>query len=886
MRVLLARIAGLFRNVILGKRLDRDLDAEVQFHLEMLVEEYVRRGLNRDDACAMARRSFGGVTQMKEAYRDQRSLPWLEMLAQDARYGARMLLRAPGFTSAALLTLALGIGANTAIFSVVNAVLLKPLPYPQPERLVQFVWHHPLNVGVGQTGLRYMFFRDQLKSVEALAASSGFGSFNLTLTDHAEFVSALGVSKEYFTVLGIRPEIGQPFTEEHDRVGGPDVAILMPALWRRQFGADPGVIGRSILLGDKAYEVVGVMPASFRLQATVDLLLPLRTGTTGRGVGFNYMVIGRLRPAVSVERASADAATIWHAFKEQHPKAMIRNELPSGFIPLQESQASSVKPLLMIILAAVGLLLLIACTNTANLLLARASGRGREIGVRAALGAARSRIVRQLLTESMLLAVSGGAMGVLLAYWFVPALLSVTPPGFVVADDVRIDATVLMVTGVTAVLTGLIFGIVPALSITRQDLAEAFRSDGIRTTSGRRSRVLRGSLVVTEVAFCMLLLVAAGLLFRTFITLRSIDPGFDPRGVITARMSMQGERYSTPQDLNRFYEQALDRIRRIPGVRGAAVASGLPLARALNLNVDVLDWPENSQDRVQDALTDWRYVTPTYFDTMRIPIAAGRPFTERDVAGAPAVAIVSEEFARTLFKGTNAIGRHIRVFDADGELEIVGIAKDLKEGGVKWRPRAVMYVPLAQTHAQAIKVAHGYFQTNWVVRAERPGPDLGRQIEEQTRQVDPRQPLSAFRTMDQVKDAAIATERFQMTLIGTFGAIGLLLAAAGVYGLIAYSVAQRTREFGIRLALGATHRQIVRSVVRQGASMAIVGIVLGGIAAGALSKVLQRFVWGVSPLDGRTYAFVGLLLLTVAATASLVPAIRVVRVNPLRALRE
>ena len=810
----------------------------------------------------------------------------METLVHDLRFGVRTLLRTPGFTVAALLTLALGIGANTAIFSVINALLLRPLPYPEPDRLVQFVRRHPAGIGENQTGLRYLFFRDHLRSLEAFTAFSGAGSFNLVAGERAWFVNALGVSKEYFAVFGVPPALGGPFTEEHDRVGGPDVAILLYPLWRRQFGGDPDVIGRAILLGDKAHTVLGVMPESFDAPAGVDLLLPLRTGTGGRGGGFNYTAVARLRPGVTVDQASAEAAIAWHGFRERHPGAVPPNELPSGFVPLQESLASPVRPALMMMLGAVGLLLLIACANTASLLLALASARGREMAVRAALGAARLRIFRQLLTESVLLALAGAALGVLFAYWTVPALLALTPPGFVPADDVRLDATVLIATLGIAVLTGLVFGLAPALSVTRQDLVDAFKADGGRAATSRRSGWLRRGLVVSEVALCMLLLVGAGLLVRTFLNLRAVDPGFDPRGVLIARMSMQGERYPRPEVLNRFYDEGLRRIRQIPGVRAAAVASGIPLAPALNLNVDILDWPENSTDRVRNALTDWRYVTSGYFESMRIPLVAGRAFSDRDTNGTPPVAVVSEEFARRFFPGTSAIGRHIRVFDADGAMQIVGVVKDLREGGLKRRVQAVMYVPVAQTHAGAIRTAHSFFQVNWVVRADNPGPALGRQIEEQIRQVDPRQPFSAFRTMDEVKTAAMLTERFQMAVLGAFAAIGLLLAAAGIYGLIAYSVAQRTREFGIRMALGATGGNVLLAVLRQGVALAFAGVAVGAIAAVLSTRVLQNFVWGVSTLDPVTFTAVAALLMAVAAVASFVPALRAVRSSPVSALRE
>jgi putative ABC transport system permease protein len=803
----------------------------------------------------------------------------------DIRFGVRTLLRTPGFTVAALLTLALGIGANTAIFSVINGVLLRPLPYPESDRLVRLVRRHPAGVAENQTGLRYLFFREHVTSVDGMTAYSGAGSFNLVAGDRAQFVNALGVSKEYFAVFGVAPVLGQSFSAEHDGIGGPDVAILTHSLWRRQFAEDRGVVGRAILLGDTAYTVVGVMPATYE-SAGFDLLLPLRPSITGRGGGFNYTVVARLRPGVTIEQATSETSIAWQAYREQHPNAVMPNELPSAFVRLQESLASPVRPALMMMLGAVGLLLLIACANTASLLLARASARGREMAVRAALGAGRPRIVRQLLTESVLLALAGAALGVLFAYWTVPALLALTPPGFFATEGVRIDTTVLTATLVTALAAAVIFGLAPALSVTRHDLVEAFKADGGRATASRRSAWLRRGLVVAEVALCMLLLVGAGLLVQTFLNLRAVDPGFDPRQVLIAQMSMQGNRYARPEDVTRFYEEGLRRIRQLPGVRSAAVTSGLPIARALNLNVDVLDWPAERHDRAQNVLTDWRYVTPDYFETMRIPVVSGRGFTERDRIGAPRVAVVSEEFARRLFPGTSAVGRHVRVFDADGAMQIVGIVKDLKEGGLKGDPRLVMYVPAGQTHAAGLRTTHSYFPVNWVVRADDPGPQLRRQIEEQIRQVDSRQPFSGFRTMDEVKTSAMLTERFQMAVLGVFASIGLLLAAAGVYGLIAYSVAQRTREFGIRMALGATSGNVLFAVLRQGALLALAGVVAGAAAAALSTHVLRNFVWGVSTLDPVTFIAVAALLMAVAAMASVVPALKAVKANPVSALRE
>jgi len=863
----------------------RGLEDEVRFHLEMLTAEHMKHGLSEPDARAAALRGFGGVMQMKETYREQRSLPWLEMMIQDVRYSARTLLRTPGFTLAALVTLALGIGANTAIFSVVNAVLLRPLPYPEPGRIVQFVRRAQEEESTGHTGLRYLFFRENMKSLDALAAWRGTTGFNLTTGDSAEYVKAMPVSKEFFQVFGARAEHGDTFRDEHDRIGGPDVVVLSHGLWSRLFGANPSVVGTTVSLGDRQYSVLGVMPRSFRSMPPADLYIPLRPATTGPGGGFNYAVAGRVRRELTIEQANAEATAVFGAFRAAHPDAVLKSEYGAGFVPFQGSMARYARPALLLMLGAVGMLLLIACANTANLLLARASGRGREMAVRAALGAGRARIVRQLLTESVLLFTTGGAIGVVLAYWAVPALLTLTPSDYTVYQDVRIDATVFGAMLCVSILTGLLFGLAPALSLSRHDLVEAFKDDGTRTTSGRRSGWLRKTLVVVEVALCMLLLIGAGLLIQTFVRIRSVDPGFDVHGLLTARMSLQGERYGTSADLNRFFDQALDAVRRIPGVQAASVVNGVPIAQALNLNVDILD-DGPGPDRIEGALTDWRYSSLDYFKTMGIPIVSGRGFSEEDRAGAPPVAVVSERFAKRYIKDKNPIGHHIRVFKSDGAIEIVGVAKDLAESGLVESPIPVMYVPVTQANIAGIRTSHTYFPMSWVVRAGNSGPEMIRQIREAVRALDPKQPFSAFITMDEIKADAMSDETFQMTLLTIFAGIGLLLAAAGIYGLIAYSVTQRTREFGIRMALGATSDRILRSVVGQGATLGAIGVAVGVVAAVALTRTLRTFVYGVSTLDPLTFVSVGALLLAVAAAASLIPALRAVRLNPTSALRE
>lgn len=809
-------------------------------------------------------------------------LSWFEALGQDVRYALRSLLRSPSFTTAAIATLVLGIGANTAIFSVVHAVLLRPMQYPNPDRIVQLVRRSSAGENLGHTGLRYMFFRDHTRSFEAVAAWRGLTGFNLSLGTSAEYVKAMPVSKEYFDVFGVGPIYGQAFDEIHDRVGGVDAVVLSYPLWARMFGSNPAAVGSTVSLGDRPHTVIGVMPRTFQSIPPADLFVPLRPSTTGPGGGFNYTVTARLKAGITIDQANGEAASVFAAFRDAHPESLIKTEYAAAFVPFQSSMVRSARPALLVMLGAVGMLLLIACANTANLLLARATSRGREIAVRAALGAGRARLMRQLLTESLVLFVIGGAIGIACAYWVVPALGRVIPSAYTMFQDLGVDFSVLVTMLIVSLATGLLFGLAPALSLSRYDVVGAIKQDGTRSTTGRRSAWVRRGLVSGEVALCMLLLVGAALLIQTFIRIRAIDPGFDPQGLLTARMSLQGDRYATTADINRFFDAALDRIRQLPGVQAAAVVNGVPIERGLNLNVDVLDGPE----LIERAVVDWRYASVEYFETMRIPIVSGRGFRAADRAGAAPVAVVNEEFARKFLKGTNPLGHHIRVFRDDGSIEIVGVAKDLRERGLNGRSIPLMYVPVNQANIAGIRASHTYFAMSWVIRTGSPTPEVTRSIREAMRATDPQLPFSAFVTMDEVKAASMSNEKFQMVLLSGMAAVGLLLAFAGIYGLIAYLVAQRSRELGIRLALGASRSRILADVIRQGAVLACAGVLAGTLAAIALNRSLQNFVYGVGTMDPLTYACVGGVLLVTSCAASFFPALRAVRLNPVTALRE
>jgi predicted permease len=805
----------------------------------------------------------------------------IDALRQDAGYALRSLVKEPGFAAAAALTVALGVGANTAIFSIVNAVLVRALPYPEPDRLMVVTRKYASGEFGGQTSRRFLAFREHLRSFEALGATDGPSGVNLASGGDAEHVRALGVSHEYFPVFGVRPLLGRSFNADDDAAGSADVAVLSHELWARRFGSDPEIVGSGIVLGGRPYTVVGVMPAGFRAMPGADLFVPLRPATNPSGEGFNFNVVGRLADGVTREQAQTELDLIVAGLRRDDPRMFGARETP-GLQPFQEQLASSVRTVLLVLMGAVAVLLLIACANTASLVLARASTRGREIAIRAALGAGRGRIVRQLLTEAVVLAAAGGALGILVARWGLEGLAATAPAGLVAGQDVRIDAVVLGVTAILSIGTGLLFGLAPALAASRLDLAEAFKEDGTRAAVGGRAGWIRRALVTVQVASCMVLLVGAALLVRTVVNLRSVELGFDPFNLLTAQMSVNRSTYPGGGEVDQFYARALERIRQLPGVESAAVVSGLPVERGLNLLVHVLDGPAPREDQQ----TDWRYATPEYFAVMRIPLVSGRALAESDRGGGPPVAVVNERFARVYFDGRHAVGGHIRLFDRQGPpVEIVGVVGNVQEQGLAGAALPTVYVPAAQAPEPILELAHHWFPVSWVIRTRPGSPPSSNAIRDEVRAVDSTQPFSTFRTMDEVIAESIAAERFQAVLLGGFALVALALAAAGLYGVVAYTVAQRTREIGIRMALGATVHDILRSVLGHGVRLAAAGVAVGCVGALALTRFLESVVFGVSTVDPATFTGVALFLLALATVASLIPAVRAARLNPMRTLR-
>ena len=813
----------------------------------------------------------------------------LEPLLRDLRYGVRMLRKTPGFTAIALVTLAVGIGVNTAVFSVVNALLIEPLPYPDPDRLaaVTTLFRSPRgqNESTAVDGKTLFAIRDNATTIDAAASSGGFGSgVNLVAGGIAANVQQRRVSSGYFAVLGVAPLLGREFTKDEDREGGQPVAVLSYALWSRVFGSDPNIVGRAITLRGEPYTVVGVMPNGFTTGTPTDVWTPLRPSTKGEGGGTNYGMIARLRPNATWQQADAEVGQLGSTAAREGYRAEVT--ALCRLIPLQQGQTSEIRQPLLMLWGAVGLVLLIACVNLAGLLIARSGLRTREIATRMALGSGRAAVVRQLLTESALLALAGGLLGIGVGWVVLDVLRRLSADVFPVATPVVLDARVLGATLAIALLTSVVFGLVPALHASRVNVQGTLADSGTRAVAGVAGRWPRRLLVVGEVAMGVVLLVSAGLLVRTFVHLRSLDPGFDPSNVITASVSLQDARYQDAAKVDRLFSDALRRIRESPGVQTAGVSLGLPYTRLLNLGFRRLDGPMNGEE---GGITNLSYITPGYLETLRIPVRQGRAFSDSDSPTAPPVALVNEEFVKKYYKGQEVLGRHI---NAAGPREIVGIvgnARATSSGfsgyGAPLVTPPIIYVPASQTTAAFLKLVHTWFSPSWVVRAAGPPQDVAAAIRESIAAVDPMLPIARLETMSDVQAASLSSQRFMMTLVLGLGAVALLLAAIGIHGLIASSVSERTRELGIRLALGATGGQVLRTVVVPGIALAGAGIALGSAAALAVVRLLQSFLWGVTPTDPITFLAVIGTLASVALLASVIPAFRVLRLDPALTLR-
>ena len=801
-----------------------------------------------------------------------------QFLVDDLKHAVRQLRSAPGFTIVALLTLALGIGANTAIFSVLYGMLLRPLPYPQPDRLVQLAQLYDGQRGdMGVTYPQFRFLHEHNTIFESSAAATSIG-MNLYAGGEAERVDGLRVSSDYFRVLGGAPLLGRTFTPDEDREGGSLVVVLSHGLWQSRFGGDRDVVGRSVTIDGRSYTVVGVMPPHFQSMPAVEVWSTLAQVARTVGSGQNLTFIGRLKPGLTVPAAEAAFASTVTAFKAEFPNNSGGSRTGIGLDRVQDSLVRDVRTPVRILFGAIGFVLLIACANVANLMLGRTAARGRELSVRAALGASRPRLVRQLLTESMLLSVAGAALGLLVAQWMIGTLMSLAPSSLTVSGPIGLDLSVLGFTALLAVVTGIAFGIAPAWRASRVDLHDALK-EGARGTGGPSGNRLRGALVVGEIALSLVLLAGAGLLIQTVRNLVKTDPGFDTRNLLTAEIWLSGSgRDTTTETISGFYNELTQRLAAMPGVASASVVeAGLPLQRGGNMPVSIDGAPVNSA-------SEYRSVTPDYLTTLGAPLLGGRMFGPGDVAGAEPVALVNAAFARRYFDGADPLGHTVKVGGSDQPRRIVGMVGDLRS--FIGRPAAsAVFIPSAQTQAGVTRVFSGWFPTHVVLRTSG-NPDLLRQaLVQAIRETDARVPIGRVRTMNEVLANSLAFQRFLMLLLSVFAFVALLLSAVGIYGVMSYLVAQRTREIGLRLALGARPRKVLGSVVGRSMLLAGAGAVLGVAGAVAATRVLSGQLFEVRAADPRVLAAVTAVLLLVALLASWLPARRAARVDPMIALR-
>jgi putative ABC transport system permease protein len=802
----------------------------------------------------------------------------MRVLLKDLRYDFRTLLRRPAFTVVALLTLALGIGANTAIFSVVNGVLLRPLPFKDPERLVQ-VWEKNLKRGFTQDTVSPQNFEDwqeQSRSFDAMAAYE-YESFVLTNRDAPERLVGILASSAFIDVLGIKPALGRGFLPGEDRRGAERVVLLSDRLWRRSFGGRADALGQAVILNGESYVVVGVMPSDFSFpNPRLDLWVPSIDLRRPRGDHFMFAV-ARLKPTVGLKQAQEEIDVIARRLGEQYPG-------PNGnsgvtLVPLQEEIVGKARPALLMLLGAVALMLLIACVNVANLLLARATARSKEIAVRAALGASRLRLVRQLLTESLVLALAGGGAGLLLSVWGVNLIVVAGAGTIPRAGEIGVDARAFGFTLAVSVLTGLLFGLAPALNSSAPELSSSLKEGSRGAGVGPRQGRAQGVLIVTEVALAFVLLASAGLLLKSYARLRRVDPGFRAEQVLTARLALPAAKYPEADRQAIFYQQALERIRTLPGVQQAGVVSDLPFSGSRSgRSFDIEGHATSSEPDAQTPHADYRKISPDYFRAIGIRLVRGREFTERDGKDAPGVAIVNEACARRFFPGEEPLGRWL-VYGNSGQQvrrEIVGVVADVKHESLADERAPEVYVPFAQ---------HPQSEMFFAVRTASDPESFAAPLRNAVLEVDRDLPVYSVLTLRQRLENSVAPQRFDTLLLAVFAAVAMLMAAVGVFGVMSYTVAQRTHELGVRVALGARRRDILRLVVGRGMRLALAGVGLGLAAAFALTRLLTRLLYEVEPTDPLIFAGIAGLLASVALLACYLPARRATKVDPMVALR-
>jgi predicted permease len=864
---------------------ERSMDAELRHHLDLEAEALVARGMAPEAARDAARRSFGSVALVKDDCRESWGLRALDMLSQDVRFALRNLRKYPSYTAVVLLTLGLGIGANTAIFSVVHAVLLRPLPYAYGDRLIEVRQQAP-KIGVANAGVSVKEVNDYREQTDSLDAVVEYHQMNFNLLGRGEAsrVQTGVVSANFFDVLGVTPMLGRTFREDDDSKNAPAVLILSYAYWQSALGGDPNVIGRTFELNDRVHTVVGVLPSipQFPQASPPDDVFmppsacPFRSNpqTIENRNARMLTAIGRLKPGLTLERAQRDLAVVISRLGAQYPEAY--DTAHSGFatsaLSVHDELTRQARPTLLVLLATTGFVLLLVAANIANLALARVIGRERELALRSALGAGRGRIARQLLTESALLALTGGALGLLVG-WLVRGMLVAFTARFTPrAEEVAIDGTVLAFTFGVSVLTGVLFGLLPAF--TRRTDA-AVKDAGQRTVGSRRLGA-RNALIVAQVAISFVLLVGAGLLVRSFIKLQQVDAGFRTDRVLTALVSLDFVKYNTPVLRRAFYRSVMDKVAVQPGVESAAFGISVPLDQAAPFLAGFIVEGQAPGDRRAQPQLDFKFASPHYFKTIGMTLLSGRAFTDADDATAPPVGMVNLSMARHNFPDVDAVGRRLSLDSGRTWITIVGVVNDTHDYGMAETPTDVLYRAFAQT---------GPLNASLLVRTAADPGSFARLIPAAVREVDPRQPVSQIRTLESIRSHSLAPPRLTAMLVTLFAGVALIITAAGIAGVVSFSVNQRTTEIGVRMALGAPRSSVVRMIVQQGLTPVTLGLAAGLVLALAMTRVVAQMLFGVEATDPMTYAAVVAVLAAVAAMACLAPARRAAAIDPMQALR-
>lgn len=881
--------ASSFRSIVSTlihrSRVEKDTDEELRAHVQNRADDLERASLTREEAERRARIEFGGHEKFKEECREARGTNFIESLLQDLHFGARTLASSRGVTSTVILVLALGIGANTAIFSVVNTVLARPLPYPEPERLVWF-WESQPNLNQAPfSAADFLDFQSQNRSFEQMASMHQV-SFNLTGQGPAERIPGMVASPSVFSVLGVQPILGRSFVPSEGAFGAARVAMLTHGFWQGHFGGDVSIPGRTIVLNGRPVTVIGVLPAGFTYGVDIQIwvnpvnIVPEvfsasadweRKLSTNRQAHY-LNIVGRLKPGVSLQQAQADITSIMDHIHQQYP---VTTGHSVELIPLRELVTGPVRPTLLVLLGVVGLVLLIACANVANLLLARAVARGREIAIRTALGAGRLRIVRQLLTECMLLATGGGTLGLAFAWGLVRLLVAAGPREMPRIHEISVDLRVLAFTLGVSLATGLLFGLAPAFAATRHTIGGVLKEGGRGSTAGLPHNRLRSLLVVGEVALSLILLVGAGLLVRSFVRLLEVQPGFNPDHMVTMWINFTGARYSEKHQSTQLLDQLLPRVAALPGVKGVAISNDLPLEGDDTTNTVVTAEGRPPFERSHQPLIGVHAVNPGYFRAMGIPLLRGRELSVSDVADSHSVVVINQRLAEVLWPGQDAIGKHFAIF-GDTQSEVVGVVGNVLHNGLAEAPSAESYLPFSQNPWSYVGLA---------IRTEADPASVYSGVRAIVSQLDPELPVHDMRPMGQVVAESITTRRFTLWLVGAFAVLALVLAFVGIYGVMSYSVTERVHEIGVRMALGAQSGDVMRLVVGHGMRLTAVGLAIGAAGAFLAMRAMISLLFGVRPTDPVTYLAIATLLTLAAMVACYIPARRAMRIDPMVALR-